>query len=268
MRGAGGFDSLEADETPDAVIDVDDEIAGAQRGGFRQHVLGAPLTLALTDQAVAENILLAEHGEIFGLEAMLQRDHRERHRARPGGFHLRVRGDEFVRFQPVVGEHMAQPLPRTVRPAGDDHRLAGGAQRPQMRDRRLEHVDVLVLPLRREIPARPAAAVDHVERLRRRLERLQPRGRPRLQGRRELRRRKVEPVRFQRLVVVGDGVLLARVLARASNNPRSARSGSSRHLQRGRRAPAARRRGSRTACRAFRRTTAANVRGRWRAGLR
>ena len=46
VRRARRLDRLQADEAADAVVDMDDEIAGAQRRGFRQHVLGAALALA------------------------------------------------------------------------------------------------------------------------------------------------------------------------------------------------------------------------------
>ena len=75
---------LQADEAPDAVVDVDDEIAGGQRARFRQHVLGAAPALRLTHQPVAENVLLADDGEVRRLEPLLERDHRERQRAGAG----------------------------------------------------------------------------------------------------------------------------------------------------------------------------------------
>ena len=43
MRRARRLDGLEANETADAVIDVDDEIAGRKRGGLGKHILRAAL---------------------------------------------------------------------------------------------------------------------------------------------------------------------------------------------------------------------------------
>ncbi len=120
VRRAGRLDRLQADEAPDAVVDMDDEIAGGQRARFRQHVLGAAPALRLADQPVAENVLLADNGEVRRLEPLFERDHRERQRARTRGPGLVVGRDELERFEPVLGQHMAQPLARAVAPAGDD----------------------------------------------------------------------------------------------------------------------------------------------------
>ena len=111
---------MQADEAADAVIDMDDEIAGGQRARLGQHVLRAALALRLADQPVAQNVLLADDGEIRRLEALLERDHRERQRAGARRFRLVVGGDEFERFQAMLGEHVAQALARAVAPAGDD----------------------------------------------------------------------------------------------------------------------------------------------------
>ncbi len=83
VRRARRLDGLQADEAADAVVDVDDEIAGGQRRGFRQHVLRTPLALDLPHKPVAENVLFADDGEVGGLEAVLQRDDGERQRAAP-----------------------------------------------------------------------------------------------------------------------------------------------------------------------------------------
>ena len=96
MRRAGRLDGLQADEAPDAVVDMDDEIARRQRARLRQHVLRAAPALRLADEAVAENVLLADDREVRRLEPLLERDHRERQRARrarssPDGRTRRVR---------------------------------------------------------------------------------------------------------------------------------------------------------------------------------
>ena len=120
VRRAGRLDRLQADEAADAVVDVDDEIARRQRRGFGEHVLGAALALDAPDQPVAENVLLADDREIRRLEALLERDHRQRQRAGARRLRLMEGGDELQRFQPVLGEHVAQPFARAVAPAGDD----------------------------------------------------------------------------------------------------------------------------------------------------
>ena len=164
VRRARRLDRLQADETADAVVDVHDEIARRQRRGLGEHILRAPLPPALPHQPIAENVLLADDGEIGGLEAMLERDHRERQRAGAHPLRLRPGGDELDRFQAVLGEHVAEPLARAVAPARDDDPEPAPAQRPDVRGRRLEHVDVLVLPLGSEVAPDPAAAVESLAR--------------------------------------------------------------------------------------------------------
>ena len=77
VRRAGGLDGLEADESADAVIDVDDEIAGGEARHLGDEVLRALRRLARPHQAIAENVLLADHGEALGLEALLEPEHGE-----------------------------------------------------------------------------------------------------------------------------------------------------------------------------------------------
>ena len=166
VRRARGLDRLQADEAPDAVVDMDDEIAGGERARFRQHVLGAAPALRLADQPVAENVLLADDGEVRRLEPLFERDHGERQRAGARGLRLMVGRDEFERLQAVLGEHVAQPLARAVAPAGDDDVQAARAQRLHMGDRGVEHVGALVLPLGGEIAPDVAAAIDDVNRRR------------------------------------------------------------------------------------------------------
>ena len=60
MRRAGRLDGLQADETPDAVIDMHDKIAGGEARRFGDEILRAARGLARPHQAVAENVLLAD----------------------------------------------------------------------------------------------------------------------------------------------------------------------------------------------------------------
>ena len=175
MRRAGRFDRLQPDEATDAVVDMDDEIARAQRRGFGEHVLGAALALGYAHQSVAEHVLLADDRQILGLEAALERDHRQRQRASPRALSLRPRGDELLRLQAVLGQDMAQALARAVAPAGDDDLQAALAQSSDVAHGGVEDIDILIEPLGREIAADPGAAVDDTSALRRRLERREPR---------------------------------------------------------------------------------------------
>ena len=77
VRRAHRLDLLEAEEAADAVIDVDDEIAGREAGRLGQRVrrLLAPLR---PQQPLAEDVLLGQHDQVVGLEAVLERQHDER----------------------------------------------------------------------------------------------------------------------------------------------------------------------------------------------
>ena len=96
VRRARGLDRLKADEAPDAMVDMDDEVAGGERARLRQHVLGAAPAPRLADQSVAEDVLLADDGEVGRLEPLFERDHGERHarrraRSSPDGRTRRIR---------------------------------------------------------------------------------------------------------------------------------------------------------------------------------
>ena len=151
---------MQADEPPDAVVDVDHEIARRQRARFGQNVLRAALALRLSDEPVAENILFADDRQIGRFEALFEADDRERQRARAGGLRLMIGRDELDRLEAVLGEHMAQPLARAVAPAGDDHVQPASAQILDVRDGGVEHVGALVLPLGSEIAPDPSAAIE------------------------------------------------------------------------------------------------------------
>ena len=143
-----------------------------------QHVLRAPLALRLAHQPVAENVLLADDREVRRLEAVFERDDRERQRAGARRLRLRVGGDEFQRFQAMLGEHMAEPFARAVAPAGDDRR--SGRARASARICATAASNTLAFsfwPLGREIAPDPPAAVDDVGRAGRGLEGRQPRQR-------------------------------------------------------------------------------------------
>ncbi len=90
VRSAGRLDRLQADEAPDAVVDVDDEVAGGQRARLRQHVLRASPALRLPDKTVAENVLLADDCDVGRLETLLEGDDRERQRARTRRLRLMI----------------------------------------------------------------------------------------------------------------------------------------------------------------------------------
>jgi hypothetical protein len=80
VRRAGGMDRLQAGKTADAVVDMYDEVAGREAGRFGDEIVGAALRPARPHQPVAEDVLLADDGGVFGLEAGLDAEHGQRHR--------------------------------------------------------------------------------------------------------------------------------------------------------------------------------------------
>ena len=223
VRRARRLDRLQADEAPDAVIDMDDEIAGGERARFGQNVLGAAPALRLPDEPIAENVLLADDGEVRRFEPLFERNDGERQRARARCPRLMIGRYELERFEPMLGQHVAQSLARAVAPAGDDHVQAALAQRPHMRDRGVEHVGALVLPLGSKIAPRPAAAIDDVARARLRLEWGEPRQRLRGEPLLPLVFAQIKPRRRQRLVVRLAGLASRRPRGAPHNCRRSAR---------------------------------------------
>ena len=124
MRRARRLDMLEADETADAVIDMDDEIARRQRRDLGQEIFGALPAPALRREAVAQNVLLADDREIAGDKAGLQPDHGQSDARVAQAQRLRQRGHGLELFQPMFGQNRAEALARAVGPAGDDDLLA------------------------------------------------------------------------------------------------------------------------------------------------
>ena len=131
MRRARRVDGLEPYEAPDAVIGVHHEVAGRQARRLDQHVARL-LGLAAADQAVAQDILLGDDGQIRRFEAAFEAQQSEA----DGGLGrlARVRdGGNLLDFLDAMrAEHRAQPLARAVGPAGHDHALAVGLQRADM----------------------------------------------------------------------------------------------------------------------------------------
>ena len=141
----------------DAVIGMDDEIAGGQRRQLVEEGL-ARFLAAAADEAVAEHVLLGEQGDVGAGEAVIELDHGERDAGRAQrllpAFGLGGLG------QPVVGEQALQPLARARRVAGEHDLAALPALLGDMGDDRL--VDVRALrPLRREIARRIDGEVEH-----------------------------------------------------------------------------------------------------------
>ena len=238
VRRARRLDRLQPDEAADAVVDMDDEIAGARARRFGEHVLRAALALARWRTSRSPRMSCSPMtARSAGLEALLERRSppaaarrrallapaRRTRRARPASARARR-----ARGRGARASRRDQPATMTRWPAL--------AQRADMRDRRVEDVGVLVLPLGREIAPRPAAAIDR--------HRPAPGGasngadarqRAARRAARAIRpRREIERVRRQRLVIgLGRDRRRRRPCARR-NSPRSARGARRPHPRRAR----------------------------------
>ena len=66
------LDGPQPDETADAVLGMDNQRAGIEAGNLRYEITRLAPALVLADQAIAEDILLADDEQIAGLEPALQ----------------------------------------------------------------------------------------------------------------------------------------------------------------------------------------------------
>ena len=192
-----------------------DEIARRKRGDFVQEIGGLLRLAALAHETVAQNILFGDDDEIAGLKALLHASHRQRDFSGRNAQRLRQRRDRLCALQPMLAQNGADAVARAVRPARDDDAALVRLRGAHMCDDGIEHIDVFIRPLRREIAPDMAAAIEHAPAVRRGegrdadrhifIERLAP-----AVG------RKIERVRGQRLVGracrIGVMLLLARLV--------------------------------------------------------
>ena len=86
MRRAQRGDGGEPVEAADAMVGVHHEVADGEAGGLGDEI-GGPARLApRAHQAVAEDVLLADDGEIGRLVALFHAQHRKAHLAAGQGF--------------------------------------------------------------------------------------------------------------------------------------------------------------------------------------
>ena len=69
MGGAHGCDGFEAYEAANAMVHVDHEIACRQCSQLGDDILRTPRLALGPHQTIAENVLLADDGEILGLKS-------------------------------------------------------------------------------------------------------------------------------------------------------------------------------------------------------
>src|SRR4249920_2298869 len=161
MRLSGGFDGGEPGKAPDAVIGAHHEVADREARNFGEHV-AASLGARAAHQPVAEDILLADDGEAWRLEASLKRQHGEgfgRWRCRQ---YLLPRLHAKRVADPVLGEKGGEALVGALAPAGYEHALAFALQARGVSDDGVEHIAAFALALGGEGPPLPAAEGHHI----------------------------------------------------------------------------------------------------------
>ena len=159
MRGAERGDGGEPVEAADAVVGVHHEVADGEAGRLGDEVGGPARLAARAHQPVAEDVLLADDGEIGRLEALLHAEHRKAHLA--GGQRLGL-GEalDLARVgEAVLGEQRGKPLAGAGREGCNDHALASRLQALHMGDRRRRRHWCLRSRARRRTCAPAAAAV-------------------------------------------------------------------------------------------------------------
>src|SRR5512145_816400 len=123
MRRARDLDRLQVRVTPDTVLDMRDQIAGRERGCFREEILRAPDAAAGTHHAVADDVLLADDREVRTLEPVFESQDREPNGALMQGLGFSDVGDALERADAVIGENAAHAIGGALAPAGDDDAL-------------------------------------------------------------------------------------------------------------------------------------------------
>ena len=200
MRRAADLDGLQSDKAPDAVLDMDDEIASRQTRDLGDEVVELAARLARPHQAVAQNVLLGDDGEFVGFETALHADHRQHGLVARRRLYRAPGVDAGEIGELVVAQHAAHAVARAFAPQRNHHLLALRLQRQHVRHHDFEHVDRTVGALRREITALPRAGVEHVPALLGHRKRREPRHRRLTEALGPLSFRQIEPVRRQRLV--------------------------------------------------------------------
>ena len=157
VGGAGGGDHLEPVIAPDPVIDVHDQIAGAERLRLGQEILGPLAPGGGANEPVAQHVLFADHGQGRRLEPVFERPHRQVHPVPADAAGI---GDVDRADQPLVGQQPVEAVARTLRIAGDDDR-AGRLPGADVIGQRAEQVDVFLLALGREIAPDAPAGIAH-----------------------------------------------------------------------------------------------------------
>ncbi len=199
VRRAERLDRLQPGEAADAVVDMDDEIAGGEARELRNEVVGAARAAARARKPIAENVLFGNDRGVGALKAGLKAKNREAEGALGQRPHLVKTRDGTQIGKPVVEQHVLHALARALAPEGENHAFVRGFQRARVGHDRVEEIAVFVGALGGEGAPSFAAGVDHVARLGHR-EGREANERGICKPRFPFFHREVKPLRRQRLV--------------------------------------------------------------------
>src|SRR5262245_40668405 len=102
------------------MVCVDDEVADGKARRLGQNVGGAARLAARAHEAVAQNVLLGDDGELGRLESLLEAEHGKRGDAAGKGQGLSKALNLRLVLEPVVCKQRDQALACADRPGGDD----------------------------------------------------------------------------------------------------------------------------------------------------
>ena len=107
------------DEAADAVIDMDDEIAGGKARHLGDEIFGALRLPPRANEPLAQNVLLGDERDIGGLETGFDAEHGERDLVARQSERLRPRRDRRQIGKAVLGKHMRHAFARAFAPQRD-----------------------------------------------------------------------------------------------------------------------------------------------------
>ena len=161
MRRAGYFQRLQPDEPADAVLDMDHEIARRETRDLGDEIVELAARLARAHQAIAQNVLFADDGDIAGLETGFHAEHRQHGFVARRRLHGAPGVDAGDVRELVISQHARHAVARAFAPQRDHDFLALGLQGPHVRHHSFEHVDIAVGALRGEAAPLSRAGIDH-----------------------------------------------------------------------------------------------------------
>ncbi len=107
MRCAGYFERLQADKASDAVFDMHHEVTRREARDFGDEIIELAAGFPGAHQPVAENVLLADDGDIVGLETGFHADDGQHGLVARGGLHRAPGIDAGEIVELVVPQHAA-----------------------------------------------------------------------------------------------------------------------------------------------------------------